>query len=57
MTVDEVMPELERLGNPGTKKVLMRHGAREPFFWSEDRGSEKASQAIQGGSRLGVGAV
>jgi hypothetical protein len=32
MTVDEVMRELERLGNPTTKRTLMKHGAREPFF-------------------------
>lgn len=32
MTVDEVMLELKRLGSATTKKTLMRHGAREPFF-------------------------
>ena len=32
MTLDEVMIELERLGNPGTKKVLMRHGMPESSF-------------------------
>ncbi len=31
MTKEEVMKELESLGNPGTKKILIRHGAREPF--------------------------
>jgi 3-methyladenine DNA glycosylase AlkD len=31
-TVQEVMELLEEHGNEGTKKVLMRHGAREPFF-------------------------
>ena len=32
MTFDEVMAELEKYGNEQTKKVLKRHGAREPFF-------------------------
>lgn len=32
MTVDEVMVELEAMGNEQTKKVLMKHGAKEPFF-------------------------
>jgi 3-methyladenine DNA glycosylase AlkD len=32
MTADEVLAELATLGNESTKKVLMRHGAREPFF-------------------------
>jgi 3-methyladenine DNA glycosylase AlkD len=32
MTKDEVMHELSRLGNEQTKKVLTRHGAREPFY-------------------------
>ena len=32
MTVDEVMKELEAMGSEQTKKVLTRHGAREPFF-------------------------
>jgi 3-methyladenine DNA glycosylase AlkD len=31
-SVNEVMELLEDHGNEGTKKVLMRHGAREPFF-------------------------
>lgn len=32
MTADEVLAELSTLGNETTKKVLMRHGAREPFY-------------------------
>lgn len=31
-TVDEIMHQLEMLGSEQTKKVLMRHGACEPFF-------------------------
>jgi len=32
MTLKEVMQELESYGNEQTKKTLMRHGAKEPFF-------------------------
>lgn len=31
-TVDEVLDELRGLGSPSIKKVLMKHGAQEPFF-------------------------
>ncbi len=32
MTAKEVMTQLETMGDAQTKKTLMRHGAREPFF-------------------------
>jgi 3-methyladenine DNA glycosylase AlkD len=32
MTVQQIMTELEKLGSPATKKVLLQHGIREPFF-------------------------
>jgi 3-methyladenine DNA glycosylase AlkD len=32
VTFQEVMQELESYGNPQTKKVLLKHGAKEPFF-------------------------
>ncbi len=32
MTLNEVMQALEAFGDPQTKKTLMNHGAREPFF-------------------------
>lgn len=32
MTLQEVMTELEQMGNAHTKKALLKHGAREPFF-------------------------
>jgi 3-methyladenine DNA glycosylase AlkD len=31
-TADRIVAELKSLGSESTKKVLMRHGAREPFF-------------------------
>jgi 3-methyladenine DNA glycosylase AlkD len=32
MTADEIVAELATLGSESTKKVLMKHGAKEPFF-------------------------
>jgi 3-methyladenine DNA glycosylase AlkD len=32
MTATDILLELEKFGDPQTKKILMRHGAREPFF-------------------------
>ncbi|MES2567130.1 MAG: DNA alkylation repair protein [Bacteroidota bacterium] len=32
MTVKHIMSELEEKGNPNTKKVLLKHGVKEPFF-------------------------
>ncbi len=32
MTAKAIVEELQRLGNEATKKVLLKHGAREPFF-------------------------
>ncbi|MBL4561227.1 MAG: DNA alkylation repair protein [Labilibaculum sp.] len=32
MTKEEVFKELEEYGNEGTKKVFVKHGAREPFY-------------------------
>lgn len=32
MSFEEVMSFLEEMGNEGTKKILTKHGAKEPFF-------------------------
>lgn len=32
MNINEVMAELEKNGSEQTKKILVRHGAKEPFF-------------------------
>jgi len=32
MTAKEVLKELEKYGNEQTKKTLLKHGAKEPFF-------------------------
>jgi len=32
MTLDDIMMQLQQLGNESIKKVLVKHGAREPFY-------------------------
>lgn len=32
MTVEEIMKELEGYGSESTKKIFLKHGAKEPFF-------------------------
>ncbi len=32
MTTKEILKELEGYGNEGTKKIFLRHGAKEPFY-------------------------
>lgn len=32
VTLEEVLSQLESWGNPKTKEILKKHGAREPFF-------------------------
>ncbi len=32
MTVEEIISELESLGNENIKKILLKHGVKEPFF-------------------------
>ena len=32
MTVSEIMTELQANGNDGIKKILLKHGVKEPFF-------------------------
>lgn len=54
MTVDEVLRELERLGNPSTKRTLMRHGAREPFFGVKIEDLKKLHKRIKGDHALAL---
>jgi len=32
MTANEIMAELQSMGNEGIKKILLKHGVKEPFF-------------------------
>jgi 3-methyladenine DNA glycosylase AlkD len=47
MTVDEVMRELEGFGNESTKKVLIKHGAQEPFFGVKVQDLKKIQKRVK----------
>lgn len=47
MTVKEVLSELEAMGSPAIKKVLMNHGAREPFFGTKVEDQKKIQKKIK----------
>jgi len=52
MTVTEVMEYLAAAGNEGTKKVLMRHGARDPFFGVKVEELKKLQKRIKSDTEL-----
>ncbi|MCB1025122.1 MAG: DNA alkylation repair protein [Acidobacteria bacterium] len=54
MKLEEVMQELEGFGNAGTKKVLMKHGATEPFFGVKIADLKKTLKKIKGDQQLAL---
>lgn len=47
MLAADIVAELERLGSPSIKKVLMKHGAREPFFGVKVEDLKKIQKRIK----------
>ena len=47
MTAQEVLDELKTLGKPSIKKVLINHGAREPFFGVSTEDLKKIQKRIK----------
>jgi 3-methyladenine DNA glycosylase AlkD len=47
MTKEEVLKELESYGNEGTKSVLIKHGAREPFYGVKVQDLKKIEKKIK----------
>jgi 3-methyladenine DNA glycosylase AlkD len=47
MTAQEVVDELKTLGKPSIKKVLINHGAREPFFGVSTEDLKKIQKRIK----------
>lgn len=47
MTAKEVLSELEALGNAGTKKILTKHGAKEPFYGVKTGDLKKVQKKIK----------
>jgi 3-methyladenine DNA glycosylase AlkD len=47
MTADEVVAELKTMGNENIKRILMRHGAKEPFFGVKIEDLKKIQKRIK----------
>jgi 3-methyladenine DNA glycosylase AlkD len=47
MTAQEVLEQLQTLGSPAIKKVLMKHGAREPFYGVKVEDLKKIQKRIK----------
>lgn len=54
MTVTEVLNELKALGSPAIKKVLMNHGAKEPFYGVKVEDLKKVLKKIKGDQKLAL---
>jgi 3-methyladenine DNA glycosylase AlkD len=47
LTAKEIVAELKSLGNESTKKVLLKHGAKEPFFGVKVEDLKKIQKRIK----------
>ncbi len=54
MNLNEVINELESFGDESTKKVLMKHGAKEPFFGVKVADLKKTLKKIKGDQQLAL---
>jgi 3-methyladenine DNA glycosylase AlkD len=54
MSVQEVLDELKSLGSESTKKVLEKHGAREPFFGVKVEDLKKIQRRIKKDYKLAL---
>jgi len=54
LTCDQVIDQLEVAGNESTKKVLMKHGAKEPFFGVKVADLKKIGKKIKGEQKLAM---
>jgi 3-methyladenine DNA glycosylase AlkD len=54
MTAQEIVEELRSLGSDATKRVLMKHGAREPFFGVKVEHLKKIQRRIKTNYRLAL---
>ncbi len=54
MTTPEVMSELAALGSEATKRVLLRHGAKEPFFGVKIGDMKPLAKRLKGRQELAM---
>lgn len=55
MTVAEIVAELGQLGSESTKRVLMRHGAPEPFYGVKVEDLKKIQKRVRRDHELALG--
>ena len=51
MTADEVVKELRSMGSESIKKVLLKHGAKEPFYGVKIEDLKKIQKRVKTGAR------
>ncbi len=54
MTTKEILKELKDFGNEGTKKVFLRHGAREPFYGVKVQDLKKVVKRVKKNHELSI---
>lgn len=54
MTKNQVLRELKAFGNEGTKKIYIKHGAKEPFFGVKVADLKKIVKKIKGDQHLAL---
>lgn len=54
MTATEIIEELKSLGSPSIKKVLLKHGAKEPFFGVKVEELKKIQKRIKKDHQLAL---
>ena len=54
MTVKEVLQELASYGNEGTKNILIKHGAKEPFFGVKVQDLKKIQKKVKKDHQLAL---
>ena len=54
MTTQEILNQLEEFGNEQTKKIFMRHGAKEPFFGVKVQDLKKIQKIVKKNHQLAI---
>lgn len=54
MTADQVVAELKRMGSEQTKKTLLKHGAKEPFFGVKVEDLKKIQKRVKVNHQLAL---
>jgi 3-methyladenine DNA glycosylase AlkD len=54
MTAKEVLDELKKMGTPAIKKVLMNHGAKEPFYGVKVQDLKKIQKKVKKDYKLSM---